>query len=292
MYLDLEDYRPDTPRVNRAISVREGILLSLLAHAVGVIVWLLAPPVSRVVPVPIPDQRDQIQFVSMLPAVDMKSLPKPHVEQSDQDRRATSPIPAPEPDRPPPSRGDTPEKVVGAPTTPEKPLCPDVPNPAPPTTTSPPPDLGSRAASEVPSNMLKPSGGLGNSLRNLQQFLQTQSFDNPQGGQSDQGADIQFDSKGIDFGPWIRRFIAQVKRNWFVPQAAMLLKGHVVIQFNVLRNGTLTDIKIVQKSGIDAFDIAAFNSLKLSNPTMVLPPDYPDDKVLFTVTFHYNERDR
>src|SRR5690348_18263498 len=34
------------------------------------------------------------------------------------------------------------------------------------------------------------------------------------------GADIQFDSKGIDFGPWLRRFTAQVKRNWFVPQVA------------------------------------------------------------------------
>src|SRR5207342_2246891 len=107
----------------------------------------------------------------------------------------------------------------------------------------------SRVSSEAPANMLKPSGGLGSSLRNLQQFLQNQSFDNPNGGQQDQGADIQFDSKGVEFGPWIRRFIAQVKRNWFVPQAAMLLKGHVVIQFNVLRNGTLTDIRIVQKSG-------------------------------------------
>ena len=44
MYLDLEDYRPDTPRVNRAISVREGILMSLLAHAIGIIIWLLMPP--------------------------------------------------------------------------------------------------------------------------------------------------------------------------------------------------------------------------------------------------------
>jgi hypothetical protein len=48
----------------------------------------------------------------------------------------------------------------------------------------------------------------------------------------------------------------------------------------------------VQSSGIPVFDTAAFNSLKLSNPTMALPPEYPDDKAFFTVTFHYNERER
>ena len=112
----------------------------------------------------------------------------------------------------------------------------------------------------------------------------------PQRGQADQNADIQFDSKGVEFGPWIRRFIAEVKRNWFVPQAAMFLRGRVVIQFYVLRNGTITDIKIVQPSPIEPFNVSAFNSLKLSNPTMPLPPEYPDDRAFFTVTFHYNDR--
>jgi hypothetical protein len=27
-----------------------------------------------------------------------------------------------------------------------------------------------------------------------------------------------------------------------------------------------------------------------SNPTIALPPEYPEDKVFFTVTFYYNER--
>jgi hypothetical protein len=32
MYLDLEDYRPDTPRVPTVISVREGVLVASLRH--------------------------------------------------------------------------------------------------------------------------------------------------------------------------------------------------------------------------------------------------------------------
>ena len=34
---------------------------------------------------------------------------------------------------------------------------------------------------------------------------------------TDPGATIQFDTKGVEFGPWLRRFVAQVRRNWFVP---------------------------------------------------------------------------
>lgn len=290
MYLDLEDYRPDTPRVTSALSVREGILISLLVHAVFVIAWLLMPPPAPAKSLAVvPDaQQDAVRFVQMMPRVEIQASPKPQAEQSDLDRRAASPEKAPAPDNTSPfSRGNTPEKMVGAPN--EKPSGPDNPGAAP-TSSATVPDIASKVAPETPASILKPAGGgLGSSLRNLQQFLQDQNFDNQKGGQTDPNTDIQFDSKGVEFGPWLRRFVAQVKRNWYVPQAAMMLRGRVVIQFYVLRNGTITDIKIVQESSVPSFNIAAFNSLKLSNPTMALPPEYPDDRAFFTVTFHYNE---
>ena len=77
--------------------------------------------------------------------------------------------------------------------------------------------------------------------------MQEHSFDNEQRQRRREGL-IQFDSKGVDFGPWLRRFVAQVKRNWFVPQAAMIMKGHVVITFNIHRNGAITDIEVKQPS--------------------------------------------
>jgi len=132
------------------------------------------------------------------------------------------------------------------------------------------------------------SGVLGDAIRNLQRYTQQQSFDNPQGSGDGQGL-IQFDSKGVEFGPWLRRFVAQVKRNWFIPSAAMMMKGHVVITFNVHKDGALTDIEIRSSSGIDAFDRAAANALAGSNPTQPLPPEYPSEKAFFTVTFLYNE---
>ena len=130
-------------------------------------------------------------------------------------------------------------------------------------------------------------GSLGDALRNLQRYVQT--FDNAQGGGGQFGPEIQFDTKGVEFGPWIRRFVAQVKRNWFIPYAAMSLSGHVVVQFNVNKDGRITDLVVVGPCPIAAFNNAAYGALASSNPTQPLPPAYPADVAFFTVTFFYNE---
>jgi len=132
-------------------------------------------------------------------------------------------------------------------------------------------------------------GSLGDALRNLQRYVQNEQFDNQGGGGGQFGPEIQFDTKGVEFGPWIRRFIAQVKRNWFIPYAAMSMKGHVVITFNVHKDGAITDLSVVGPCPVDAFNNAAFGALSSSNPTQPLPPEYPSEKAFFTVTFYYNE---
>ena len=67
------------------------------------------------------------------------------------------------------------------------------------------------------------------------------------------------------------------------------MKGHVVITFNIHRNGAITDIEVKQPSSIESFNHAAVNALMSSNPTQPLPPEYPSDSAFFTVTFLYNE---
>ena len=138
---------------------------------------------------------------------------------------------------------------------------------------------------------LAPGGGLGDALRNLQRFVQRDTFDNPQGGGGQFGPEIQFDTKGVEFGPWVRRFVAQVKRNWLpmIPYSAMMYKGHVVVTFNVHKDGSLTEVSVVGPCPVDAFNTAAFGALKASNPTEPLPREYPTDAAFFTVTFFYNE---
>ena len=103
---------------------------------------------------------------------------------------------------------------------------------------------------------------------------------------------ISFDSKGVDFGPWLRRFVAQLKRNWYgvMPPTAMSLQGHVVLAFDVYKDGRLTNVELVTPSGVESFNEAVKKAAVLSNPTESLPADYPDEKARFTITFFYNER--
>jgi hypothetical protein len=46
---------------------------------------------------------------------------------------------------------------------------------------------------------------------------------------------------------------------------------------------------ILQPSSIEAFNNAAYRAIVTSNPTAPLPPEYPTEQALFTVTFYYNE---
>ena len=69
----------------------------------------------------------------------------------------------------------------------------------------------------------------------------------------------------------------------------MTMKGHVVVTFNVHKDGRIADLQVVKPSGVDAFTNSAFNALAASNPTVALPPEYPDSKAFFTVTFYFNE---
>jgi TonB family protein len=318
MYFDFEDYRPDITGIGRVISWREGLLLSVIVHLSVVIFLLLLP---RIFP-PDPnkarerllalqeklERREPERFVFVQPREDVKApKPPPRAEASDQDREARTRQRAERPANPLPfSRGNSPERVeqmapeiargrgpepdpsIGQQARAEEPQPgPEAPEPSPEPLNLPDAP-GLRLPSMRAPNSRAGGGSLGDALRNLQRYVEKDQFSNPQGGGSF-GPAIQFDTKGVEFGPWIRRFIAQVKRNWLIPNAAMMLSGHVIITFNVHKDGHITDLIVVKPSVVDAFNNAAYGALASSNPTVPLPPEYPSDRAFFTVTFFYNE---
>src|SRR5688500_18068632 len=102
MYIDFEDSRPDTPRVEGALSVREGVLISIIVHLLLFIAVLLVPDLlpESVRPVPVAavnqEPRQNPRFVFMQPRVDVsKPQPRPDVDASDQDRRLSTTAPPP-----------------------------------------------------------------------------------------------------------------------------------------------------------------------------------------------------
>ena len=316
MYFEIEDYRPDITPVGRAISWREGVLLSIIFHLCVVILLLLFPRLFHddsaararaLLAQQEETKRDRPRFVFVAPRNDITApKPRPRAEPSDKDRVAASPVQPKQPTNPLPfSRGNSPERVE----------APPPPQQARGQGPAPEPAQGQQAqaqqpeikvpdtSSQMPFNTPRQQtqnngatgrspvsgGALGDALRNLQRYVPREQFDNPGGTGGGEFGPLQFDTKGVEFGPWVRRFIAQVKRNWFIPNAAMFNKGHVVVTFNVHKDGRLTDITVIGPCPIEPFNTAAFGALSASNPTVPLPPEYPDERAFFTVTFFYNE---
>jgi TonB family protein len=319
MYFEIEDHKPDITPFGSPLTWRDGIFLSIIVHLLAVIVILVAPdwlPEQWMRPKPKPIQVVQksdepTTFVFVQPKVDLKALtPPPKAPASDEDRRATTQERARTPENEQPLlRGNTRERVEQVPAEKARGQGPD-PEPAPePQPSAPssspvpaedsviaraevaPPPTTNTPPAPSPRPLSRSGGSLGDALRNLQQYVQRDQFQNLQGGSGAFGPAIQFDTKGVEFGPWVRRFIAQVRRNWepLIPLAAMTLKGHVVVTFNVHKDGTISDLSVVGPSSVSAFNTAAYGALASSNPTAALPPEYPSDKAFFTVTFFYNE---
>ena len=356
MYFDLETSRPDTPTVDRAMSRRESLLISLLAHVVILLaIWIVPtlPFVQEAIKQRTEDmvrrqeqqlalQRQQEQeerrIVFVEPLFDVLSPAPP--EQgflSDEDRVARAPERAIEPENPLPfARGNSFARVV-APELLESPRgdglasepaegeevgeeesaaaassevntdtaeaseqddskreldgsedigmleFPEGPNEVA-RAASPTPEVSeTRAAPPLAG------GSLGDAIRNIERFIDQETFNNPGGSEGEFGPSIQFNTMGVEFGPWVRRFIAQIKRNWMLPQAAMTFKGHSVLTFNVHKNGALTDVTVLEPSIYSSFNSSARNALLASNPTQPLPQEYPVNTAFFTVTFYYNE---
>ncbi len=307
IHFDLDDRYLDENVVGSAISRRESIVLAIAGHVVLGLLFAYGPALPWFEPSEedlarqeeLAREQDEAsqRMVFVQPLVDVPApRPPEQAPASDADRRAQSPLPPREATNPAPRLdGTSPDPTEAAPVEraagPEVPTPPAAPEPEATEARLLPPDpngIPSRPA--VERERTRPSGRLGEALRNLQRYVENQTFDNPQGGQRDPGATIQFDTKGVEFGPWLRRFVAQVKRNWFVPQAAYSFRGHVVMQFNIWKDGRITDISIIEPSSIDSFNVAAYNAIVSSNPVAPLPPEYPSEKAFFTVTFYYNER--
>ena len=131
-------------------------------------------------------------------------------------------------------------------------------------------------------------GLLGRTSRTLNRAFRRDSFHNLDGDTGRFGPELQFDSKGVEFGPWVRRFKAQVYRNWFVPYRVITDHGNVALTFTVHRDGALTGVHVVKRS-LPSFNRSAANALNMSNPTVKLPDEYPEDELVITATFYFNE---
>ncbi len=108
---------------------------------------------------------------------------------------------------------------------------------------------------------------------------------------STEGPIILSDTQGVDFGPYLARVVYVVRRNWYavIPESARLgEKGRCAIVFEILRDGSVPQIRLVSSSGFDPLDRAALASIRASNPFPPLPQEFTGKHLVLQFIYLYN----
>ncbi|HEX3092528.1 MAG TPA: TonB family protein, partial [Candidatus Angelobacter sp.] len=105
--------------------------------------------------------------------------------------------------------------------------------------------------------------------------------------------EILSDTKGVNFGPYMKRLRFQVQSRWdpLIPESAMppqMKKGVVVIEFSIRKEGTVEGMKLVSGSGDVALDRAAWGAIVNAVPLPKLPGEFAGDSLKIRAHFYYN----
>ncbi len=300
---------------------REAAFVSIIVHLVVILLLLMEPHIFKSVrqSLGIEQSRrphEQLTYLAMPPAEVPKLKPKSGVI-SDQDRvkrlGVEEPAPKPKLTAPPkpvekPAKGEAEieKKQVAQNLPPPPPLVTERTPAKPPVPASPAMPLGPMVNPQpklpIPQTMT-PGKALEDTLRAMAQNRaagvggQTVGEPTPPGGFSPRnpgaisGAQILTDTMGVDFDPYLRRVIADIRRNWFavMPEIARMGKrGRVVVIFDIQRDGIVPKLFLASTSGAEPLDRAALAGISASVPFPALPAEFRGPILRLQVTFLYN----
>lgn len=119
----------------------------------------------------------------------------------------------------------------------------------------------------------------------------TGQFQNLNPNFSTEGPMILSDTRGVDFGPYLARVVYAVRRNWYavIPESARLgQKGRTGVVFEILKDGSVPQIRLVSGSGSEALDVAALSGIRSSIPFPPLPKEFTGEHLVLQFIFLYN----
>ena len=104
--------------------------------------------------------------------------------------------------------------------------------------------------------------------------------------------DVLSDTMGVDFGPYLSRVIHDVRENWhnLIPERARsgFAKGKVTIQFAIMKDGKVAEMKLTETSGDVSLDRAAYGGIVASSPFWRLPAEFGGQYLRLRFRFYYN----
>jgi len=109
-------------------------------------------------------------------------------------------------------------------------------------------------------------------------------------GNQEGSVEILSDTQGVDFKPYIKRIVQNVRENWYhlIPECAEMMKGKLVIEFRITKDGHVVDMRLVESSHAAQLDRAAWGSIVGSNPYPPLPSEFTGQYLALRFRFSYN----
>jgi TonB family protein len=309
LHLLLGDLKDDVSGYRR----REAAWISIVVHGIIILALIFSPkwmPNSLVI-VPI-HEKDNATFIT-LPPDELKVKPPQTNKISDQNRIAQTKTPTvsketlqklidarragpPKPPSAPPQPAQ--QQAMQAPQAPPQ---ASAPAPAPPQTAETA-KLEAPAPKRNPFTMSSPGSSVNQAIRSAaaSQPGTSVTFGGGEGGAGfrpkvdTRGAmEILSDTRGVDFGPYMKRLHVTVEDHWFplIPEVAlppMMKKGVVVIEFSIMKDGKIQGLRIISSSGDVALDRAAYGALMNAVPLPRLPGEFSGDFLQIRAAFYYN----
>ena len=109
-------------------------------------------------------------------------------------------------------------------------------------------------------------------------------------GDAEGNVEILSDMKGVDFRPYLKVALREVRENWYrlITPCAARMKGKVAIEFAITKDGHVAALRLVTSSQTAALDRAAWGSITASNPFLPLPGEFTGQYLALRLRFSYN----
>jgi TonB family protein len=102
--------------------------------------------------------------------------------------------------------------------------------------------------------------------------------------------EILSDTMGVDFDPYLKRVLHDVRQNWYnaIPESAQMKHGNLIIEFAITKDGKVAGMKLVTSSGDIPLDRAAWAGITGSDPFPALPTEFGGQYLALRFRFYYN----
>jgi outer membrane biosynthesis protein TonB len=194
-----------------------------------------------------------------------------------------------------------------APVTQPAPATPPTPAPPTPLPAAPPvPQPAQQALIEAPKpaptrpNFGNPNQSPGDAIRKAAQDAARDRGGDYSSGPSrgsqgmGSGAEILSDTQGVDFGPYIRRILEDIRRNWYplIPEEArppLNKQGETLIRFTINRDGSIAAMNLDGSSQDTAIDRACWGGITGVGQFPPLPAQFKGPNLELRVDFLTNK---